>query len=193
MVWAWDGVWGSERSSIGAATVANTDIFLVSLSYCKTGNNGLFQIFQRAPNRPPPYSLHTNTFRAGSQRSHPALNWWLFGLFILIKVHFQGPTFLRALMPSTSPMYHSTKKTKPTGFSKVCERELVKIPSYNSSGGVQRNRSLNFNHRHHQHFGTRKSQGACKKRRHTGRTSELVFMTQNVQLNHCTLLSRLLV
>jgi hypothetical protein len=34
-------------------------------------------------------------------------------------------------MPSTSPIFHSTKKTKPTDFSKFYERESVsKIPSY---------------------------------------------------------------
>ena len=48
----------------------------IQLKICaKTGNNGFIQIFQRAPNRPPPHFLVTNAFKAGSQRSHPALNW----------------------------------------------------------------------------------------------------------------------
>ena len=53
---------------------------------------------------------------------------------------------------------------------------------FNSSGGVPRNRSRNFNRRHHHHLGTRKSQrAASNKHRRTRRISELVFMTQNVQ------------
>jgi hypothetical protein len=75
----------------------------LELICAKTGNNGLIQIFQRAPNRPPPHFLVTKQ-RVLSQQSHPVLNWWLFGPFILIKVYFQGKTFLRATMPSTSPM-----------------------------------------------------------------------------------------
>ena len=86
-------------------------------------------------------------------------------------------------MPSTSPMFHSTKKTKPTDFSKFYKRESVSKNSilYNSSGGVLCNRSRNFNLRYHHHLGTRKNQRTRKKRRRTRRSSELVFMTQNVQ------------
>ena len=52
---------------------------------------------------------------------------------------------------------------------------------HNSSGDVLRNRSRSFNRRHHQYLGTRKSQRAREKRRRTHRSSELIFMTQNVQ------------
>ena len=138
----------------------------------KTENNGLFQIFHS----PPP-----SAFKASYQLSHPALNWWSFDIFHSSK---WGPTFLRATMPSsTLSMFHSTKKTRPTDFLNFCERELInKNPiSFNSSGGVPRNRSRNFNHRHHHHLGMRKSQRMSNKRRRTCRTSELVFMTQNVQ------------
>ena len=93
-----------------------------------------------------------------------------------------APSFFVPPMPSPPVMFHSMKKTKPTGFSKTSERELMK-KNYilHSSGGVPRNGSQNFNCRHHQHLGTRKSQRANNKRRRTRRNCELIFMTQNVQ------------
>ena len=93
-----------------------------------------------------------------------------------------APSLFVPLMQSTPVMFHSMKKTKPTGFSKTSERELMKKNYIScSSGGVPRSGSQNFNCRHHQHLGTRKSQRANNKRRRTRRNCELIFMTQNVQ------------
>ena len=100
--------------------------------------------------------------------------------FFLIKVDFQGPTFLHAQMPSTSPtMFHSTTKRKPMDFfqNSMKENLWVKVlPSYTIAQD-----SCNFNCRHHQHLDTRKIQCASNKHHHTWRTSELVFTIQNVQ------------